>query len=278
MTTNFWYIAVILAICGGFCYWLIRYAWRSRRRLRLFAAPFPEEWQEILAKNVPIYRLLSDTLRNQLHGHINVFLGEKLFEGCGGLQLTDEIRLTIAAQACLLLLNRPTKYYPRLVSIVVYPGDYVVKEVERDGLVENEVNSGESWQYGTIVLSWDAVRRRASDLKHQGNVVLHEFAHQLDQEDGLSDGIPILEQGSHYSTWARVLSKEYVQLCKDASKGKKTVLDHYGAEHPAEFFAVITEAFFEKPVQLQTSRPDLYEELKYLYKVDPAAWYRQAGG
>ena len=275
MIINLWYLTVFLAILAGFGYWLSRYVWRHKRRLRLLSLPFPDEWQDILEKSLPIYRFLPDSLRQQLHGHINVFLHEKLFEGCGGLQLTDEIRVIIAAQACLLLLNRPTKYYPRLLSIVVYPGDYVVKEVERDGLVENEVNSGESWQYGTIVLSWEAVRRQASDLKQRSNVVLHEFAHQLDQEDGLSDGLPILEQSSHYSTWARVLSKEYEQLGKDASKGRKTVLDHYGAVNPAEFFAVITEAFFEMPRQLQTNHPELYEELKYFYKVDPAEWDQQ---
>jgi hypothetical protein len=275
MINKLWYLAVFLAILLGFSYWLSRYGWRHKRRLRLLSRPFPDEWQDILEKTLPIYRLLPDLLRQQLHGHINVFLHEKLFEGCGGLQITDEIRVIIAAQACLLLLNRRTKYYPRLLSIVVYPGDYVVKEVETNGLVEDEVNSGESWQYGTIVLSWDAVRRQVSDLKPRSNVVLHEFAHQLDQEDGLSDGIPILEQSSQYSTWALVLSKEYEQLCKNASKGKKTVLDHYGAVNPAEFFAVITEAFFEKPRQLQTNHPDLYEEMKYLYKVDPAEWYQQ---
>jgi Mlc titration factor MtfA (ptsG expression regulator) len=240
--------------------------------------PFPDEWNDILEKTLPIYRLIPGSVRKQLHGHINVFLNEKLFEGCGGLQITDEIRVTIAAQACLLLLNRRTKYYPRLFSIVVYPGDYVVKEVEINGLVTNEINSGESWQYGTIVLSWDAIRRHLSDIKHRNNVVLHEFAHQLDQENGLSDGIPILEQNSQYSTWAFVLSKEYEQLCKNAAKGKKTVLDHYGAVNPAEFFAVITEAFFERPRQLQTNHPDLYEELKYFYKVDPAEWYQQMSG
>lgn len=278
MIDNLWHLAVLLAILAGCCYWLSRRIWRHKRRLRLLSLPFPEEWRDILEKNVPIYRLIPDLLRQQLHGHINVFLQEKLFEGCGGLQITDEIRVIIAAQACLLLLNRRTKYYPRLLSIVVYPGDYVVKEVEKDGLVENEVNSGESWQYGTIVLSWEAVRRDVADLKHGSNVVLHEFAHQLDQEDGLSDGIPILEQGSHYSKWEIVLSKEYEQLCKNASKSKKTVIDHYGAVNPAEFFAVITEAFFEKPRQLQTNHPDLYEELKYFYKVDPAEWYQHVSG
>jgi Mlc titration factor MtfA (ptsG expression regulator) len=274
MINYFWYIAVLL-ISMGVCCWVLRIRLRNKRRLKLQSLHFPDEWKNILKKDLLVYRLLPESLRNQLHGHINVFLHEKLFEGCGGLEVTDEIRVIIAAQACLLLLNRNTKYFPGLVSIVVYPNDYVVKEVEINGLVEDEVNSGESWQYGTIVLSWDAIMRHGSDNKHGHNVVLHEFAHQLDQEDGSADGIPILEQRSHYATWSRILSKNYEQLRKNAWKRNKEVLDYYGTLDPAEFFAVLTEAFFEKPIQLKANHPDLYEEMKTFYKVDPGEWYQQ---
>ena len=253
---------------------------RRSRRKRLFSSSFPDEWVAILEQNVPLYRLLPEPLRRELHGHINVFLGEKIFEGCGGLEMTDEIRVTIAAQACILLLNRSTKCYPRLISILVYPSTYVAKEVQRAGSAEVadvQVRLGESWQHGAVVLSWDSVMRGASDIKDGHNVVMHEFAHQLDQEDGAADGAPILEQRSQYVTWARVLSRDYEQLRKKARRGRRTVMHRYGASNPAEFFAVLTETLFEKPKQLKKKHPELYDEIKGFYKVDPLEWHKQKG-
>ena len=197
-----------------------------------------------------------------------------IFEGCGGLELTDEIKVTIAAQACLLLLHRETDYYPRLITILVYPHAYVAKSIEPIGggvVLEGETaRLGEAWKDGVVVLSWDDVRQGASDLHDGHNVVLHEFAHQLDQQDGSADGAPILEHRSQYVTWARVLSDEYDQLRRDTEKGRTDVLDEYGATNPAEFFAVATECFFEKPIQLRRKHPQLYEELKAYYRQDPA--------
>ena len=197
------------------------------------------------------------------------------FEGCGGLELTDEIKVTIAAQACLLLLHRETDYYPRLITILVYPHAYVAKSVEPIGggvVLEGETaRLGEAWKDGVVVLSWDDVRQGASDLHDGHNVVLHEFAHQLDQQDGSADGAPILEHRSQYVTWARVLSDEYEQLRRDTEQGRKDVLDEYGATNPAEFFAVATECFFEKPIPLRRKHPQLYEELKAYYRQDPAS-------
>ena len=253
---------------------------RPTRRKRLFASPFPDEWVGILEENVPLYRLLPEPLRRELHGHINVFLGEKTFEGCGGLEMTDEIRVTIAAQACILLLNRRTKCYPRLISILVYPSAYVAKKHKGPGSTEVadvQVRLGESWQHGAVVLSWDSVIRGASDIKDGHNVVMHEFAHQLDQEDGAADGAPILEQRSQYVTWARVLSRDFEQLQKKARRGRRTVMHRYGASNPAEFFAVLTETFFEKPRQLKKKHPELYDEVKDFYKVDPLEWHGQKG-
>lgn len=275
-----WRFILILAIvCVSFRWFLRKWMRRSRRK-RLFSSSFPDEWVGILEQNVPLYRLLPQPLRRELHGHINVFLGEKTFEGCGGLEMTDEIRVTIAAQACILLLNRSTKCYPRLLSILVYPSTYVAKEVQRAGSAEVtdvQARLGESWQHGAVVLSWDSVMRGASDIKDGHNVVMHEFAHQLDQEDGAADGAPILEQRSQYVTWARVLSRDFEQLQKKARRGRRTVMNRYGASNPAEFFAVLTETFFEKPRQLKEKHPELYDEVKDFYKVDPLEWHKQKG-
>jgi Mlc titration factor MtfA (ptsG expression regulator) len=189
--------------------------------------------------------------------------------------MTDEIRLGIAAQACMLLLNRKVTYYPKLSTILVYPTAYVAERIRRVGFTEfvsQEARLGESWQKDYVVLAWDAVRRTSFDLKDGHNVVLHEFAHQLDQEDGIADGVPILEQQSQYLPWARVLSREYADFTNLVSQGKETVLDQYGAVNPAEFFAVLTETFFTKPQQLQKQHPELYEEMEMLCKVDPATW------
>jgi len=235
--------------------------------------PFPKAWLEILDKNIPYYRRLSEADRHELQGHIQVFLAEKHFEGCGGLELTDEVKLTIAAQACLLLLHRETDAYRRLITILVYPSAYVAKGIEALGggvvLEGEQARLGEAWQSGVVVLSWDDVVKGAADIHDGHNVVLHEFAHQLDQEDGTADGAPILEHRSHYLPWARVLQAEYEQLRDDDQHQRITVLDTYGATNPAEFFAVATECFFEKPVQLRRKHPELYEQLKSYYKQDP---------
>jgi len=248
---------------------------RNRRRKRLRSQPFPQSWLTIIKKNVPFYERLPQADQGELQGHIQVFLAEKCFEGCGGLELTDEIKVTIAAQACLLLLHRETDYYPRLITILVYPYAYVAKSVQPIGggvVLEGETaRLGEAWIAGVVVLSWDDVRQGASDLHDGHNVVLHEFAHQLDQQDGSADGVPILEHRSQYVTWARVLSDEYDQLRRDTEQCRTDVIDAYGATNPAEFFAVATECFFEKPIQLRRKHPQLYEELKAYYRQDPAS-------
>ncbi|MEO6808227.1 MAG: M90 family metallopeptidase [Isosphaeraceae bacterium] len=250
---------------------------KRRRRERLRSAPFPPDWELILQKNVPLDARLNDADRRELRGHVQVFLAEKHFEGCGGLELTDEVRVTIAAQACLLLLHRDTDYYPRLITILVYPQAYLARSVEPIGggmVLEGEsARLGEAWRDGVVVLSWDDVQAGASDLQDGHNVVLHEFAHQLDQEDGAADGAPILNQRSHYVSWARVLSSEFEQLRQDATRGRRSVLDEYGATNPAEFFAVATECFFEKSAQLKRKHPDLYEELKEYYQQDPVQFH-----
>ena len=248
---------------------------RQRKRKRLLAMPFPEEWKQIVQKNVPLYNRLPDSFKEQLGGLVNVFLAEKTFEGCGGLEITDEIRVTIAAQASMLLLNRKAHYFPKLHTILVYPDTYAAKTISSNGTVTidgQSVRLGESWQNGPVVLAWNSVTGGTLNIADAQNVVLHEFAHQLDQEDGTGDGAPILEHRSSYVAWARVLSKEYEALQSKKKKHRRAVMNKYGATNPAEFFAVATETFFEKSKQMKKKHPELYDELKNYYKLDPVEW------
>ncbi|MHC4752459.1 MAG: M90 family metallopeptidase [Planctomycetota bacterium] len=248
---------------------------RRVKRKRLSATPFPDQWKQIVQKNVPLYNRLPDSLKEQLHGLVHVLIAEKNYQGCGGLEITDEIKVTIAAQASMLLLNRRVTYFPKLHTILVYPHTYVAKTVSSNGIVTvngQSIRLGESWQNGPVVLAWDSVKGGTLNITDARNVVLHEFAHQLDQEDGTADGAPILEQRSSYITWARVLSKEYEALQRKKKKLRKSIMSKYGATNPAEFFAVATETFFEKPKQMKKKHPELYDELKNYYKSDPVEW------
>lgn len=264
---------VIAVIVLALIFFAGKRVYRRIKRKHLLAKPFPEEWKKIVQKNVPLYNRLPDSLKQQLHGLVNVFTAEKNFEGCGGLEITDEIKITIAAQASMLLLNRKAHYFPKLHTILVYPHTYTARTVSSNGTVTidgQSVRLGESWQNGPVVLAWDSITGGVRNIDDAQNVVLHEFAHQLDQEDGSADGAPILEHRSSYVAWARVLSKEYEALKK--KKHRRSVMSKYGATNPAEFFAVATETFFEKPEQMKKKHPELYDELKNYYKLDPVEW------
>jgi len=249
-------------------------AWlRERRRSRIRARPFPGDWEPILERNVPIYRRLPESDRSELKGHVQVFLAEKRFEGAGGLTISDEIRVTIAAHACILLLHRESDCYPGLYTIIVYPGAYVAERTVWEGswIVTDraETRLGESSPRGAVVLSWDAVEAAASDVGDCRNVVLHEFAHQLDAENGAAKGAPPLPDRSRYVVWARILGTEFERLRRDTASGQETILDRYGATSPAEFFAVATECFFTRPRLLRAHHPELYAELRGYYRQDP---------
>lgn len=264
---------IVLGLGTGVATLFIKFR-RKQKRLKLLSIPFPQEWDNILRRNLPPYNRLSSNLRNQLQDAARIFIAEKSFEGCGGLILTDEIKVTISAQACMLLLNRKTECYPRLSSILVYPSTYVVgtNQVLNRQSDEISVRLGESWNTGAVVLTWDSVKHGAANFNDGHNVTMHEFAHQLDQEHEAADGAPILENRSAYATWALIFSKEYERLRRKTIKGKKSVMYAYGAVNPAEFFAVATETFFEKPRQLKKKHPELYGELYSFYKVNPEEW------
>jgi len=237
--------------------------------------PFPEEWDAIMAKNVAMIDTLTTAEREELHKLVLVFLDEKSFEGAGGLALTDEMKVTIASQACFLLLHRDTDIYPKLDSIVVYPSAYRATKLESLGggvVMESEQGRlGESWHQGLVVLAWDAVLSGTANAADGRNVVLHEFAHQLDQEDGVANGAPDLESREARKSWVEVLGAEYADLREHVHVGQRADIDEYGATNPAEFFAVTTEMFFERGTELKKSHPDLYEQLAGFYHQDPAS-------
>jgi len=251
---------------------------RNRRRKRYRETPFPSEWLAFIERNVPLFLRLPSADRQELLGHIQVFMAEKHFEGCGGLEITDEIRVTIAAQACLLLLHRRTDYYPLLSSILLYPGMYKVPVSFEtpEGIVEEELDEriGETWARGSVVLSWEDIMSDAADIEDGLNVTIHEFAHQLDEENGDANGTPLLEDPGRYPEWGRVMNKAYAKLQRDVRKGRPAFLDEYGATDPAEFFAVVTECFFEQPSELRQEYPELYEQLKYCFRQDPVEYHR----
>lgn len=264
-------VAAFILIVIGFVVWI---SYKRLKRRAAIEAPFPPVWTEILEKNYPVYIKLPSDLKNQLHQKIKTFLYDKTFEGCGGQDITDEIMVTIAAQACMLIINRDAGCYPKLRTILVYPSTYVAKQKESftRKSASTSVRLGESWTVGTVVLAWDSVKGDAYRIDDGHNVTMHEFAHQLDQEDGYGDGVPILGNYSAYAPWTEIFSEEFEKLRVKTARGKDDVLDQYGATNPAEFFAVATETFFEKPEQLKKSHPALFQELIQFYQVNPSMW------
>jgi len=246
------------------------------RRKRLKSTPFPPAWELLLEARVPIYGRLPEEDRVEIQGHIQVFLAEKSFEGCGGFVISDEVRLTVAAQACLLLLHRETDYFPGLSSIVVYPREYLAPQadVDESGVVTEwtDLLSGESNRVGTVVLSWEDVMAEGLEAHETYNVVLHEFAHQLDAEDGITSGTPLLSRRSGNRTLVEGLERGYQRLKDDVLHGRATVLDPYGEESLEEFFAVATECFFVHPLSLRQWDYGLFAELMRYYRQNPAEW------
>jgi Mlc titration factor MtfA (ptsG expression regulator) len=250
---------------------------KQQKRRRLRARSFPKEWLALVQRHVVFFHKLSGSDRFELLGHIQVFLAEKRFEGCGGFEITDEVRVTIAAQACLLLLHRETDYFPGLVTILVYPLTYMVQEDHQVGdHVWQEGTVGRlgetSRRMGSLVLSWGAVKHGAADPADGKNVVLHEFAHQLDYENGAADGVPGLATRGQQLTWSGVMKSEFASLRAADESGIPTLLDTYGASDPVEFFAVSVEAFFEQPRALRARHPRLYAELHNYFQQDPAEY------
>ncbi|MHB8120595.1 MAG: M90 family metallopeptidase [Desulfuromonadaceae bacterium] len=249
---------------------------RDHHRDKLRKRPFPPRWEEVLRTNVAHYCMLYDTERTELRALTQVFIEEKQWEGCGGLELNDEILVTIAAQACILLLGLPHNYYRNVESILVYPSA-VMPPAHTPGVFE-QINSplegpvplvGQAFTNGPVILVWDSVLHGARHPRNGHNVVYHEFAHKLDMLDGSADGTPPLDR-DQLAAWVAVCTREFLRLRSLTEKGQKTFLDSYGTKNEAEFFAVATEEFFDRPLALQEHAPDLYQLLSSYYRQEPA--------
>jgi hypothetical protein len=245
-----------------------------RRRRDASLEPFPREWSAILDRNVPYYRLLPPDQRARLRSIAQVLLAEKHFEGCRGFVVTDEMKVTIAGHAACLLLGREGGYFPKLKTILLYPTMFFVQDEvpEPDGTVAEveDEHAGQSWDLGVVVLAWDEVVLSAERSGDAYNVVLHEFAHQLDAAASGTDGAPRLDDPALRARWADVMQRHYERLERDVRRGRRTLLDPYALEAPAEFFAVATETFFEAPTELRRHHPELYALLRDYYRQDPA--------
>ncbi|MDH5544425.1 MAG: zinc-dependent peptidase [Gammaproteobacteria bacterium] len=257
-------------------YLLYKPRWRARRRKQIKDASFPAKWKNVLLTQWPLYREIPDLLKEGLHQRIQLFIQEKQFVGCDGFQITEEHRLLIAAQACLLVINKPYEYFDELKSILVYPSAFIVKHNRQlaNGTIaeEQNVNSGEAWETGKIVLSWDDAYAGMINIKDGENVVIHEFAHLLDHTNGTANGAPLLEHAKNYDVWSKTFQTAYNRLLHNLHTGEKSVFNPYGAASPGEFFAVASEMFFERSRLFQSEEPELYQELVRFYAVDPTLW------
>lgn len=241
---------------------------KRRRRGELLAEPFPAAWLDYLKRNVRQYALLSAAEQSKLRDRTRIFVAEKQWVGCGGLAIDEEMKVAIAAQACLLVLGLPHEYYyDRIRTVLVYPDTYL-HPPDMNGGWEKQI-AGEYWHRGPVIVSWKNTRDGMDD---RGNLVFHEFAHHLDDIGGEMDGMPPLENAAQERRWLEVVGEEYDRLTKKAQQGEATLLSYYGAKSLAEFFAVATECFFERPVPLEQQHPELYGILRDFYRQDPARW------
>jgi MtfA peptidase len=250
---------------------------QQARREALLRQPFPKEWAATVRRSLWCYPLLPTEQRRILRAGVRIFVAEKEFLGIGPVKITEEIKVAVAAQACLLLVGRPDfDVFPRLGEIIVEPRDFgkMVEAVGPDGRKYRipELHAGEAWRQGPVVLAWDSVRHSIAGPGDGYNVVFHEFAHELDMQLGIVQGAPPLETGAQRENWLRVFEAEFRSFVREAQRGRRTFLDPYGAESPAEFFAVVTEHFFEQPRELRLRHPKLYAQFKLLYGQDPARW------
>jgi MtfA peptidase len=275
--SSLWLIPFLAALTGITAAWLWGPAWLLHwRRLRIRRQPFPAAWREVLRHRMPAFRALPADLQLQLKKHAQVLLAEVPFIGCNGLAVTTEMRVLVAAQAALLLLNRRAASFRNLRQVLLYPQPFIVERAQTNGHgITDEtrrVLSGESWQQGQVVLSWPDVLAGAAVPDDGHNVVIHEFAHQLDQETGAANGAPYVFGRAARVRWAATLSAEFEALRQRLARGEDGLIDAYGATSPAEFFAVTSELFFERPQALAAAHPLLYRELSSCYRTHPLSW------
>jgi hypothetical protein len=247
----------------------------DRRRRRILETPFPAAWDDIIARNVAIAHRLNVAERMKLRELVQVFMAEKNFEGCGGLELTEEMKVTIAAQACVLLLGRDASLYNDVDSILVYPSIVMspprqlgVFEQPRAPIAHGVALQGEAIMGGPVILAWDVALASGRE-EIPGNVVFHELAHKIDMANGAVDGAPPLRTRAELRRWSAVCSAAFARLRRGVDLGWPTALDPYGATNEAEFFAVATEAYFTRPGELRMLEPELYAVLAAFYRIEP---------
>ncbi len=263
------YLLCAVSLIGALIFYLFFY--RSWWRNRQLQAPFPTEWQTVLQSRVPLYQRLPPDLRRRLEQHVQLFLAEKTFYGCDGFEVDDTVRLTIAGHACLLIVARHFSDFDGINSVLVYPDRYRVRDRESDGVVvseSDEIRAGEASSLGQVVLAWAECESGLHNPHGPHNVILHEFAHQLDYLDGTADGAPPLS-GEQARQWQATMTRAYEQLRDSLRHHEKPWLDPYGATEPAEFFAVLTESFFQQPTHLKREQPAVYDVLCGFFRFDP---------
>lgn len=245
---------------------------RLRRRKKILREPFPDAWRSVLRRNVRQFDQLDHPLQQRMEKSVRVIVDEKKWEGLDGLLIDDEIRVTIAGHASLMLLGVTNYYFDGVRTVLVFPKPF--RRKTRDGWVVDEDNhlAGEAWQGGPIVLSWHDVLGGASRPGDGQNLVIHEFAHHLDGIDGEMGGSLMFADRTASQQWREVMQREFGSLQKAVRRGRRTLLDAYGATHQAEFFAVASEMFFERPQPLRDRHRELFDLLVEYYRLDPIHW------
>jgi len=259
---------------------------RQRRRRRALEAPFPPAWRALLDERVAHWCFLDDAERGRLEGLIKGFLVDKEFEGARGMKVAEDVKVTIAAQACLLVLGLEDGgyYYRDVHSIIVYPSTVVRRGPQASAVLAGAMTeqpvalAGEARLHGPVVIVWDQALAQARYPGRGHNVVYHEFAHKIDMADGSADGSPAQRDAAASRRLKEVLAREYTARLQASLEGRPALLDAYGATNEVEFFAVVTEAFFDLPMSLQQQHPELYAVLAGFYRQDPAGRVRRCPG
>ncbi|NVO55597.1 zinc-dependent peptidase [Rhodobacteraceae bacterium B1Z28] len=263
---------IILLLIAGVV--IFRFWSKRQAREMLLATALTDPQRRIIEAEVPIIRRLPPELREQLEGKMNLFLDQVRFFGCDGLDVTEDMRLSIAAQACLLVANSDL-WYDNLTTILIYPNAFKSRQSKHSGFVVTEkeiVRTGESWDRGPVILSWAHSKQGAMNDRDGQNVVFHEFAHQIDDLSGGTNGVPVLSAGQSFAEWEHVFVTAYDAHVQAVENGQHTVIDPYGSVGHEEFFAVAVEVFFERPRALKDDVPAVYDQLAKLFHLDPIAW------
>lgn len=261
----------VIVVLGASAY---LYLLRQETRKRLLSEGLSDRQRSIIAEQVPLTRKLPFEIQKKLEGKINLFLDQVEFTGCKGLNVTEEMKLSIAAQACLLVVNRDF-WYDHLTTILIYPHAFKSRHQERTGYVVQEketIRTGESWVRGPVILSWSHSQMGALNDDDGHNVVFHEFAHKIDELSGRTNGIPQLDSIERLKDWAETFDIAYKKHIHATRAGQRTVLDHYGASGPQEFFAVAVEVFFEQPIALKRYEPEVFGQMSRFFQLDPSTW------